>query len=139
MLVWITSDFSNWSGPYEGDNPDSKWLNPGLRIRRFTEKLESARFFGDSFPYHFVNYGPGILAGFLGGRINFDGETMWIDSTIGEYENLEGELSLERGNRYWRLVEELTDLSLKESKGSFVTSITDIGGIMDVLSGMRGG
>lgn len=137
-LIWITCDFPRWSGPYEDGDFKKTWCDPEFRIESFLKEMESAIFIGDSISYHFINYGPCILASFIGGKINFDAETMWIESTLEEYENLEEKLSLDKDNYYWNLVEELTDLSLKKSKGNFVTSITDIGGIMDVLSGMRG-
>src|SRR5690606_18184436 len=41
-------------------------------IDHLTACLEHTRFYGDAFPKWWVNYGPGIVAGFLGAEVHAD-------------------------------------------------------------------
>ena len=48
----------------------------------YAGRLESAHFYADAFPWVWVNFGPGIAAGFLGAQVNSvtdPSETVWFN------------------------------------------------------------
>ncbi|KXB01104.1 hypothetical protein AKJ41_02725 [candidate division MSBL1 archaeon SCGC-AAA259O05] len=118
-------------------NINKFWFDLQLRIKSFAEGLQYTYYGSEAYPYFFVDFGPGLLAGFLGGELKFDFKSMWIESSLEDYDEMK-KLELDKNSYYWKKVEEMTELALERCDDKFLVSITDIGGIMDVLSGMRG-
>lgn len=130
-------DFTSESN-VKDQNTEKFWFDDELRINSFLEGVKHTSYFKDSYPYFWVDYGPGILAGCIGVGLEFDFNTMWIPQSLEKYENLEEKLTIDRDNYYWRKLHKTTRKALDRSEGRYITSITDIGGVMDVLAGIRG-
>lgn len=98
--------------------------------------LESIRFYADAFPWIFVNFGPGIVAGFLGSVVNSvvePGETVWFTPPR-EIAIQDLSLAYDPDNWWWQRVQAVTR-SLVERYGSMLqVSHTDLGGNLDVLA-----
>jgi len=102
-----------------------------------TTILEKLRWFGADFPKFFPNYGPGIIASFLGSVPHFVPGTTWFEplpvETLAEmqpYFNPE--------NTWWRRIYDLTALAVERWSGQVAVAHTDIGGNLDILAHMRG-
>lgn len=111
-------------------------VSPEEIIARTTPHLEAARYYGDAFPRYFVDFGPGMLAGFLGAGVNPVPDTVWF-SPPREVDAGDLHLAWDEGNPWWRRVEKITRLAAEAWGGRVQVSHTDLGGNLDVLASFR--
>jgi len=108
-------------------------LTPEELIDLVTPELEATRYYGDALPRWWVNFGPGILAGFLGARVNSVPETVWFDPME---PTRAGDLHLawQPDNPWWLRIREITSAAVEAWEGQVAVSHTDLGGNLDVLA-----
>ena len=147
-LDWWNNDNQNpvivmtsWDGAPPAkipENPEEIWFDFPSRLARELYTLEHTVYLEDAFPYLFVNFGPGILGACMGGKYAYDRETFWFTEPV--LENLEEihQFRIQENNFWWRIVLDYTDFVLKQARGRYLVSLTDIGGGMDILAGLRG-
>lgn len=102
----------------------------------YQEQLESEEFYGDSWPRWWPNFGPGIVAGFLGAQVRADERTVWFDPP-GETSLAELELKFEVENFWWRWVKALTAAAVQRWGPQVTVAHTDLGGNLDILASFR--
>ena len=130
-----------WDGapaPEPAPSDRDHWFDFPSRFSRELYAIEHTLYFGDAFPFLFLNFGPGVLGAAMGGDYHFDRHTFWFVRPV-----LESLSDVERcrsrdDNPYWRAVVDYTDYALQHAAGRCLVSLTDIGGGMDVLAGLRG-
>lgn len=94
---------------------------------------------GDAVPTWFVNFGPGSVAGYLGGPIEFATRTIWFGELAdNSLQSIEASLGFDPDNSYWQATLALTRRALEIAQGDFLVSCTDLGGELDVLASLRG-
>ncbi|NOZ29857.1 MAG: hypothetical protein GXP39_17655 [Chloroflexi bacterium] len=98
--------------------------------------LEARRFYGDAWPKWWPNFGPGILAGFLGSRVHSTTETVWFERTD-PLPLDEIRIRYDPDNVWWRRVRELTRLAVERWGDQVSVAHTDLGGNLDVLASLR--
>jgi hypothetical protein len=102
----------------------------------YQQVLENQRFYGDSWPRWFPNFGPGIVAGFLGAEVGSDQRTVWF----GPPENnrlSDLQLEYDENNYWWRWVKELTQAAVQRWEDQVTVAHTDLGGNLDILATFR--
>lgn len=100
--------------------------------------LSSQRFLGDAFPRIWLNYGAGVLAAFLGAKLEFAMEEMttWFHpEKVEEVGDLDFKWNPE--NKWLKRVKEVASAADNAFKGAVQIGTTDIGGMLDVLSTFR--
>lgn len=102
----------------------------------YQQQLESERYYGDSWPQWWPNFGPGIVAGFIGARVGSDENTVWFDppsttSLSALHPNFD------ENNFWWRWVKELTQAAIQRWGGQVTVAHTDLGGNLDILASLR--
>ncbi len=103
----------------------------------YEKDLEACQWYGDAWPRWWPNFGPGVMAGFLGSRVNPVEETVWFEPhEPNELRDIRPKLDWE--NPWWRRVEELTQCAVRRWAGQVCVGFTDIGGNLDVLASLRG-
>ena len=112
------------------------WTDADYIIKRFEAGNEAMLFLGDAWPCHFVNLGPGALAGYMGCESVLQPTTIWQEPLIEEWGSAP-ELKLQEDSWLWKVTQELTRASIAASGGRWVTTVTDIGGAMDIASAFR--
>ncbi|MGE5528354.1 MAG: hypothetical protein ACM3X6_04330 [Patescibacteria group bacterium] len=109
-------------------------------VDRYAPGLAATRFYADAFPWVWLNFGPGIVAGFLGARVNSvsePSETVWFTPpAASSYSELS--LAYDPGNVWWRRVKELAEAFIRRYDGLLQVSHTDLGGNLDILASFRG-
>ena len=124
----------------------SYWSNYPLEmsadeiIDRFDPLFASAQFYGDAFPWHWLNFGPGIAAGFLGANVHSvhePSETVWF-SPARQMRLEDLQLTYNAVNPWWQRVQELTSGLVERYGGNLAVSHTDLGGNLDILASFRG-
>jgi len=97
--------------------------------------LEAKRFYGDAWPKWWPNFGPGIVAGFLGARVNVTADTTWFDP-IAEAPIAGLDLTFDSDNAWWQRVRELTRRAVQRWGSSVAVGHTDLGGNLDILASL---
>lgn len=100
-------------------------------------QLEKERFYGDSWPRWWPNFGAGIMAGFLGTKVESDGRTVWFDAPqllppTEIYPKFDG------NNYWWRWTKEITRGAVERWGSQVTVAHTDIGGNLDIIASLRG-
>ena len=91
---------------------------------------------GDSFPYVWVNFGPGVIAEFLGGVAEPGQDTVWFGPA--DHRPIEQlELRPRPHSPYLDRILELYRLAGQRWDGLVQVSMTDLGGNLDILSTFR--
>jgi len=102
-------------------------------IGEFTPHFEAQRFYGDAHPRWFVNFGPGMLAGFLGAKVRSVTETVWFEP-VEDVEPKDLHLRRDPENCWWKRVKDITRAAVELSEGRVAASHVDLGGNLDVLA-----
>ncbi len=108
-------------------------------VDRYTAVLEHVHYYGDAFPHLWVNFGPGIAAGFLGCKVNSvvdPSETVWF-TPAEEKPIREINLAYDAQNPWWKRVKAITAELAARSEGMLAVAHTDLGGNLDILASFR--
>jgi 5-methyltetrahydrofolate--homocysteine methyltransferase len=98
--------------------------------------LERRRFYGDAWPRWWPNFGPGIIAGFVGARVQPGQLTVWFEpAQMGNIEKLQP--TYDAGNVWWRRVCDLTRAAVERWGDRVSVAHTDLGGNLDILASLR--
>jgi len=104
-------------------------------LDRYQPKIETTRYYGDAFPKWQPNYGPGIMAGFLGARVHSVPETVWFEPL--EARKLE-EIRIEHDDRnpWWNRIRDLTLAAVDRWGDNVAITHADLGGNLDILASL---
>ena len=92
--------------------------------------------FGGAYPKFWPNYGPGLMAAFLGSPLHIRPDTVWFDSLpLEKLEDIQPQFDPE--NLWWQRVKKLTRLANERWKDSAIIGVTDLGGNLDILASLR--
>jgi 5-methyltetrahydrofolate--homocysteine methyltransferase len=100
--------------------------------------LCTQRFLGDAFPSVFPNFGPGVIAAFLGARLENGQDTVWFHPS----ENRElADLSLayDAQNCWFNRIKDIYRAAINRWQGLVQVGMTDLGGNLDILASFRPG
>jgi 5-methyltetrahydrofolate--homocysteine methyltransferase len=98
--------------------------------------LERKRYYGDAWPRWWPNFGPGIVAGFLGSRVTPVPGTVWFEpSEETALEDLHP--SYDPENVWWQRIRSLTRSAVERWGSRVSIAHTDLGGNLDILASLR--
>ncbi len=103
----------------------------------YERQLENQRFYGDSWPRWWPNFGAGILAGFLDAQVSSDARTVWFE-TPQMRPAAEIHPHFDRENFWWRWVSEITHGAVSRWSQQVTVAHTDLGGNLDIIASLRG-
>lgn len=124
-------DFSQFS-KFGLDTPVDQIIDNGQYI------LEHTNFHGDAYPKWWVNFGPGVMAAFLGSRVSWTPDTTWFWSLEGVNSLKDIHIQYDANNPWWKRVKEMTRRAVERWEDGALVGITDIGGNLDILASLRG-
>ena len=108
-------------------------IRPDQIVDRWDYNLSRMDFLGDAFPNVFPNFGPGVVAEFLGAISANRKDTVWFhpekNLTIDE---LNFEINLEHPNL--RRISEIITAAMNRWEGQVQICMPDLGGNLDILS-----
>lgn len=128
--------------------PAGQALPPGVlghRATRYSDaelvaqedlRQRHTRHFADSFPKLFLNFGPGIVAGFLGAHVRTSVNTVWFEP---KHERPIAELhpAPEPTDPWWPRLQGLIRALNARWGGRVAIAHTDLGGNLDILASLR--
>lgn len=106
-------------------------------IDYFTPQLAALRYGGDAFPKWWPNFGPGVVAAFLGSPVDASTDTTWFHP-LGVASLAEIELRYSTENFWWQRVAAVTRAAVERWGDRMVIGHTDLGGNLDILASLRG-
>jgi 5-methyltetrahydrofolate--homocysteine methyltransferase len=98
--------------------------------------LQRRRFYGDAWPRWWPNFGPGIVAGFVGARVQPVPLTVWFEP----FEEISIEKlrpSYDADNVWWQRVSALIRAAVERWGDQVSVAHTDLGGNLDILASLR--
>ncbi|MFX1426894.1 MAG: hypothetical protein ACFFBE_10620, partial [Promethearchaeota archaeon] len=109
-------------------------------LDNFEERLPNLHFGGESIPSFFPNYGPGIMAAVFGIVPKFQTRTVWFNrpTPVDEIITLLEAVKLNTDNQWYSRLLRITEYAARRSQGNYQISMTDLGGILDILSSFLG-
>ena len=105
-------------------------------VDRWDYDLARTKCLGDGFPHVWPNFGPGMVAGFLGCRVHNTPATTWFEPPR-EAELDELEFAFDPDNVWLRRIEDLLRAAMQRWDGRVQVAMTDLGGTLDVLASFR--
>lgn len=122
---WFTSSYS----------PD---VSASAIVDRWDWDISQQVFAGDAFPAVFPNFGPGIIAGFIGAHVETAEDTVWFGpAQPAEIMNLQ--FTSDPGNLWLRRVSDIMHEAASRWGGRVQVGMTDLGGSLDILASFRPG
>ena len=106
-------------------------------VERYARRSERVFYAGDAWPRWFPNFGPGIMAGFVGSVVKTVPDTVWFEP-VEEADISELRIRHDDTNSWYRRIKELTETAVREWGDGIQVSLTDLGGNLDVLASLRG-
>ncbi len=100
--------------------------------------LEHTIFHGDAFPKWWVNFGPGVMAAFLGSNVTWTPDTTWFWPLEGVDFLNDIQICYDPENRWWKRVREITRRAVERWGNQVLVGMTDLGGNLDILASLRG-
>ena len=139
-LVWLSaSDPLSQAVPYHYLSNYPLTMPAKQLVDLYEPALAATHFYGDAFPYLWINFGPGIMAGFVGSDVHSVSdpqETVWF--TAPDTANIqELDLTYDAQNAWWQRVKELTAAFVQRRDGQVAIGHTDLGGNLDILASFR--
>jgi 5-methyltetrahydrofolate--homocysteine methyltransferase len=99
-------------------------------------------FGGENIPSFFPNYGPGIMASVLGVEPVYkdDANTVWFsrETSIDEIVSLLESAELNNNNPWYERLTRITEIAARRAGKDFCVAMTDLGGVLDILSSFLG-
>jgi 5-methyltetrahydrofolate--homocysteine methyltransferase len=138
----VVVDVYEWQGksfiPQHGGWDVEKDRYPIAEILDYYQDiLENVKFYGDSWPRWWPNFGAGIVAGFLGAQVSYDENTVWFEPrSETDLKNLQP--NYDADNFWWRWVKDTTQSAIDRWDDQITVATTDLGGNLDILASLRG-
>jgi len=99
-------------------------------------EISKRKFIGDGFPSIWPNFGPGVIAAFLGAKLENGKDTVWFHPAK-EREISEIEFNYDPQNVWLNRVKDIIRAAQKIWGGTVQIGMTDLGGNLDILSSFR--
>ena len=106
-------------------------------IDRWDYELSCTKFMGDAFPHFWPNMGPGVIAEFLGSRLENRDDTVWFH-TVDNFEPGHMSLKCNKESTWYRRLNEVIRAAVDRWDGLVQVGLTDLGGNLDILASLRG-
>ncbi len=117
--------------PVESDDLSAEQILDGIE-----EFGAGIHWFGGAFPKFWPNYGPGLMAAFLGSPLHIRPDTVWFDPLPVQHLQ-EIQPLFDSDNLWWQRVQKLTRLATQHWKDIAIIGLTDLGGNLDILASLR--
>lgn len=115
---------------------EERWFDAEYQIDLFLSELKNKKFLAETMPIYFPNLGPEVYSAFYGGEMKYKEVTSYYSPIIMEWDEIAG-LKLDRKNKFWLKLEELTDLAIEKCKGLSLVGYTDLHPGLDCAAAWR--
>lgn len=115
---------------------EEKWLDEDYISAKFRRDVGNTGYLAEGVPMIFTNLGPGCFAACIGGDYVLAPQTIWFDRhpIVADW-SFRPQIAFDPQSAMWRQITRLQDRFAREG---FHFSITDLGGIFDIVASLRG-
>jgi len=99
--------------------------------------FEATRWYGDAWPKWWINFGPGIIAGFIGSAVHAVPRTVWFEP-LAQRSIADVRPVYDADNVWWQRVLAVTKAAVGRFGRAVSISHTDLGGNLDIVASLRG-
>lgn len=116
---------------------EEQYFDSSYVYNSYKHNISNKGYIAEGIPRLFPNFGPGCLAGAIGGDFELGADTVWYDKKqlVTNWEN-PPEITLDEQSKIWQKVKEIQQIG--SSDPDVHVTITDLGGILDILASLRG-
>jgi 5-methyltetrahydrofolate--homocysteine methyltransferase len=107
-------------------------------VDRWDYELSTLEFHGDSFPCVWPNFGPGVIAAYIGGVAKPARDTVWFYPPH-DMELADLRMRHDAKNALFQRVKDIYRAAVERWEGQVQLGMTDLGGNLDILSTFRPG
>ncbi|MBR5220491.1 MAG: hypothetical protein IKV66_05850 [Clostridia bacterium] len=134
LNISACSDYSWHRNP---ESVEQKWLDEELIVNNARGAALHSTYFAEGIPTMFSNLGPGMLAACIGGTFKLAPDTVWFDQApvVRDWNDMP-KIEFNEQSELWQHLIRIQKRALQD--GNFAVSLTDLGGIMDVVASLRG-
>lgn len=104
------------------------------------ESIKNIFYFGEAYPklsHRWGNRGtPMTMAAYMGGKVVFGEDTVWVDKVIDNWEKFE--IKFDKNKRWVKMSKELMERQIEKLDGEFLIEMPDIGDALTCFSLLRG-
>ena len=108
-------------------------------VDRWAYDLSRRRFLGDAFPCFWIDFGPGIVAEFVGGSAVPKDGTVWFYP--GKFQGMDIQdihLEYSESSPWLERIIEIGRAAIRRFDGMVQVGMTDLGGALDIVASLRG-
>lgn len=113
------------------DSPE-EWLEAKLA------DLQQMHRVGDTMPMVRPDFGPVVLSGAFGGKVEFTADTTWTHAFINDDWSNAPEWHLDPDNPWWAKILRFSQLVAAQGRGKFLFQTPNLGASADILLNLRG-
>ncbi len=115
---------------------EEKWLDMDYRYAAYKHQMSVTGYLAQGIPNLFTNFGPGCLSACIGGGFDLAPATIWFDREqyIKDFDN-PPPIAFNEQSDMWQQVLRFQNKMMTDPDVLF--SITDLGGIMDIIASLR--
>jgi len=110
------------------------WFDPEWRSDYLNYRMSRYSYQADILPVANTQLGPGSLAAILGASLEGRDDTIWIREEAG----FDGNIRLDKNNRWYRLHLDLLKACKEKAKGNYMVGCPDLVEGLDVLASLKG-
>ena len=105
-------------------------------VHRIDYDLSTTKYLGDGFPTFWPNFGPGVIAAFMGAKLQNGVDTVWFHpENMVEMDKLK--FKFIEDNVWYQRIKNITRACNKRWDGLVLIGLTDLGGNLDILHSFR--
>ena len=140
IQYFCTRSDVKFEGIYDRFHLAREWDDFEGSLEDFERKSKSYIFGGENIPWYFPNYGAGIMAALFGVTPKYMTQTVWFSrpTPVEEIVNLLESAEMNGNNPWYDRLMRIAEYAAKRSGGNYLVTLTDLGGIMDILSSFLG-
>lgn len=113
------------------DSPEA-WLEAKLTDLQQTHRV------GDTLPMVRPDFGPVVLSGVFGGKVEFGADTTWTHAYINDDWSNAPDWRLDPDNPWWAKIVRFSQLVAAHGQGKFLFQTPNLGSSADILLNLRG-
>ncbi len=121
---------------YPSDNLRDRWFDAEFQVETYLKSIKGKRFHGETFPIFWPNLGPEVYAAFYGAELEYGEVTSWSKPFVQAWDDM-ARLKLDRQNKYFTKLEEITRVALEQCPGKFMVGYTDLHPGVDCAAAWR--